>query len=319
MRNDITRPSVHNWRKDTLVDVVMSLAFATRAIPGVQGHLEAACSVARASPSNGGGIEAAMQQLKGVKWQHAQSPSISGDPPSPPDTDVPSQQSSSGTTFGSGDCSAAVDDSAGNVLAADAPTPPKPICRSLWKGKSCEDPTSCDRIHKPLCTREACQSARNGDCQDWHYRPKKKRFSNGRPTTKPAGHPGNGKRGQSAPSSKSTKLEATRRMSQATEKMYVKWKLSEMQLKQSKMAAATYKDILMSNTSAVLPTNVSPVGLPSAKLCGSVHAQPHTAHIPVAGTLPHATMNLGPIVSQLEAIMEALKASGIMINHSNQN
>ncbi len=64
MKGDIPRSSVGNWRKDTLVDVVMSLAIATKAIPGMQEHLEGAHRIALASPANGGGIEAAMRQLK---------------------------------------------------------------------------------------------------------------------------------------------------------------------------------------------------------------------------------------------------------------
>ncbi len=66
MRSDVSRSGVGNWRKETLVDIVMSLAFTTRAIPGVQEHLEAAHKLALASPAHGGGIDAAIKHLRGV-------------------------------------------------------------------------------------------------------------------------------------------------------------------------------------------------------------------------------------------------------------
>ncbi len=69
MRSDVSRSGVGNWRKETLVDIIVSLAFATRAIPGVQEHLEAAHKIALASPAHGGGIEAAIKHLNGVAPQ----------------------------------------------------------------------------------------------------------------------------------------------------------------------------------------------------------------------------------------------------------
>ncbi len=321
MRTEITRGSVQGWRKETIVDVVMSLALTTGAIPGVREVLEAACSVARASPANGGGIDAAMQQLRRADWRpnpQATEPLSTDDG----DPDALTQESDGGTA----NCShtpVVADESRGLTHAVDSGAPAKPMCRSLWRGKPCEEPDTCDRTHRPLCTKEACKSARDPACHDWHYRPKKNRNT---PLSN-SGHQGNGRRGKSAPWSKPAKSEAKRHMSQATENLYLKWKLSEMKLKQSKIMMAnsqhqstvTYRDIAARGPSRMLSSHMTQQGRHSAGLPASVLAPPPVvpASAPASSHIPG--INLEPIVSQLEAIVSALTAAGIITNQRNLN
>ncbi len=69
LNGDFSRSAIQGWRKEVVVDALMSLAMCTGAIPGLQGHLEAAHKLAVASPAQGGGVEAAMLQLKGLGQQ----------------------------------------------------------------------------------------------------------------------------------------------------------------------------------------------------------------------------------------------------------
>lgn len=331
MRGEFSRSSVLSWRKESIVDVVVSFAMTTRAIPGVQGHLEAAHSVALKSPSNGGGIEAAITQLSKVTTL---ADSNSG-------TGAVSHESGSGSSTvgqeseGSEATSAAElhnDSLSGNStgafsgVVADAPTGSdhamtsedvptskrKAICRSLWRGRPCEDPASCDRAHKPLCTREVCKTGRNPECHDWHYRPKKNKSSfNQAPRSSVQGS-GNFSRGRPAPMSNSAKTKHTRQMSQETERMYLKWKMSELKLKQTKLKAATYRDILVSNTPSA-PTGLSrPQG---QQAVASAPAQQPVGPTRVITSPPSpAAVNLGSIMVQLEAVVSALTAAGIMGN-----
>ena len=48
----------------------------------------------------------------------------------------------------------------------------KPICASLWKGRECANPTTCDRTHLPICSSEECKPKRKDDCTKWHYKTK---------------------------------------------------------------------------------------------------------------------------------------------------
>ncbi len=312
LRGDISRSFVHSWRKDLLVDVVMSLALTTGAIPGIREHLEAAHKLALASPSNGGGMDAAMVHLKSAAWR--------ADEPTTPlcedDRDL-AVDNGEVDNSGSGPTAASIAEDETPVLLN------KPICRSLWKGRTCEDPTSCDRAHKPLCVKEACKVSRDHTCSDWHYRPKKDKPPTNRSMA--ASQPrGNDKRGRSAPD-KSAKSKSKMRMSHATEKMYFKWKMSEMK---SKVTAATYRDILMShsisaqankqgqplntrgsgNLGQSMPGTASadpPISVPAPQLAG-----PNSA----AACPPPQAVNLAPIVMQLQTIMSALTAAGIIQN-----
>lgn len=105
-----------------------------------------------------------------------------------------------------------------------------------------------------------------------------------------------------------------RHRSQEAENMYLEWRLSRMELEQSKMAAATYRDMLVSNkttpVSHTMHQGPSLAGGPAVSVLASQHAVPKPT--PQATITP--AVNLGPIVAQLEAIMAALTAAGIMNN-----
>lgn len=160
MRQEITRSTIANWRKDSLVDVIMSFTMAAGSIPGVRGHLEAAHAVALKSPANGGGVDAAIKLLRTVTLQSEPSPTTISSGAVPSEALAQDVHDSAAITA---------------ISNEDAPaSEPRPLCRSLWKGKACEDPSTCDRVHKPLCSKESCKSARDPSCLDWHYRPKKK-------------------------------------------------------------------------------------------------------------------------------------------------
>ncbi len=300
MRDETTRSGLDKWRKESLVDTIMSLAFTARAIPGVLHDLEAAHTLSIASPSKGGGMEAAIEQLsKVVRQSHSD-----GAAALPPGDNRASEASeATGEVSESGQNNP----HAGNSQGFSGPA--KPICRSLWKGKECENPATCDRAHRPLCMLEACKSSRNLNCHNWHYIPKKQKSPANRSAQGPASKgSGNAMRGRSAPASKSGKHKPLRHMSQATEQLYLKLKLSKIELEQSKMAAATYRDILASNPSG--SGHVRPQGPP---LAASAPVLPPPAHKSIHQD-PPSPVNLGPIVAQLQAITAALTAAGIMNN-----
>ncbi len=304
MRDELTRSSLGNLRKESLVDVVISLAFTTRSIPGVRDHLQAAHKLACTSPAHGGGMEAALRQLS----------EIVGIDPVPALTPPSDNADSEASTEESGGDKALATDGGPEAIATESSSASKsrPLCRSLWKGKVCEDPQNCDRAHKPFCSKEGCKSARDSTCTDWHYGPKKKRLHQiGSASSTSSKYLGNGSRGRSAPESKSAKNKQAKSMSQETQKMYLKWKLSEMKLEQSELAAATYRDILVSK-----PT--MPVRHPrlegQAALATSVHAPQQEVLKSVAPAVLSPSATLGPILSQLETIMAALKAAGMINN-----
>ncbi len=130
-----------------------------------------------------------------------------------------------------------------------------------------------------------------------------------------AKHLENSKGWRSAPRSKSAKPNPKRRMSQATEKMYFKWKLSETRLQESKLTAATYRDILMSNPVKAPPAQMKPHGLAlAASALVPPPAVPRSTPGPAIMSPPSPPINLGPIMAQLEAITAALAAVGIKCN-----
>ncbi len=72
LKGDTSRCTVQGWRKEAIVDAFISLARCSGAIPGIQQHLQAAHKLAVASPAQGGGMEAAMRQLKEIgQWSSA--------------------------------------------------------------------------------------------------------------------------------------------------------------------------------------------------------------------------------------------------------
>ncbi len=92
-----------------------------------------------------------------------------------------------------------------------------------------------------------------------------------------------------------------------------------MKLQQSQQAAATYKDILMSNPSIPI-SHRGPHG-PHLGTHGTLSGQSGPAPLPPAPALaatvaPPPLANLGPIVSQLQALVAALAATGITINQN---
>ncbi len=185
-----SRSTLAGWRKEVLVDVLMSLALSSGAIPGVQKHLEAAHKLSVAAPANGGGMEAAMAYLKGVGLQSESSSeclSSDGDAgaveashgsgsagpitqPSPPPSSIDSQSLETG----------------GGVKGPG-------LCRSNWKGIRCAD-DACHKIHKEYCLLHACYPTRNAGCLLWHPR------SWTAPNVQ-----GNGRKGNGQPSNKVAK------------------------------------------------------------------------------------------------------------------
>ncbi len=299
MRDELTRSSLSSLRKESLVDVVISLAFTTRSIPGIRGHLEAAYKTACSSPSCGGGMDAALKQLACVAWQ-----------PDPAGTSLSCDVNPEASTQGSSSDTAIDGDVGAPSTGGESATGSGPLCRSLWKGRGCEDPDTCDRVHKPLCSKESCKSARDPTCHDWHYRPKKKRsFAKGSTPTSSSKPLGNSRRGKTAPNSKSANNKSLMHLSQAKDRMYLKWQLSKMELEQSKLAAATYRDILVSGQHI----HTSQARLRDQPFTDSVLAQRRDSGPATKANLSPA-MDLGSIVSQLQTIMAALSSAGIMGN-----
>ncbi len=85
-----------------------------------------------------------------------------------------------------------------------------------------------------------------------------------------------------------------------------------MELEQSKMAAATYRDMLVSRP-AVPSSQPQPRG-PSVATSALVH--PPAAQKSVVGPNLDTVASLGPIVAQLGAIVSALTAAGILTNQN---
>ncbi len=284
----------------------MSLAIAAKVIPGMQELLEASHTIAMASPANGGGIKAAVTHLKDAVL-HMNTPGDNG----PLAPTVPTPNTGCDPVLHSGDHGDSDPTDGDNNVQNEPASKERPICRSLWKGRLCEDPASCDRAHKPLCAKEACKSARDPTCHDWHYIPKKRLAGSASQQS------GNSGRGRSAPKFKSAATTSARRISQENEKLYFKWKLSEMKLKQFQQTAATYKDILLSTPSSTFshPRPQGPAPSVAQQLVASALGPPPAVPslVPAAPPPPEA-VNLGSVVAQLEAITKALTVAGIMKN-----
>ncbi len=179
MKNDITRTGVGSLRKENLVDIIMSLSFAVRAIPGVQKHLEEAHKITIASPACGGGVDAAMAYLKGVVCQPVPTAESTSPDEAKPDNLV--QAGNSGGGLDAVDLGGGVEDPVTtpcgstnqNANVGDAPAYNDDrrvgLCRSNWKGIICSD-NSCNRVHKEYCLLRSCYPSRDPDCLQWHPR-----------------------------------------------------------------------------------------------------------------------------------------------------
>ncbi len=192
LKGETSRGTLLGWRKEVIVDVLMSLAIPAGAIPGLPQHLEAAHRLAVASPANGGGMEAAMAFLKNggesdnfslvTNTHHDDSGGgvVDNDDQGEP-SDTTDQQSSSADN-----CPSQPTASDGN--GSDGPK----LCRSNWKGIMCTV-DNCQRIHKEFCLQRACYPTRDPDCLKWHPRswavpslPGNGNKGNGQPTNKAA-------------------------------------------------------------------------------------------------------------------------------------
>ncbi len=167
LRREITRSTVAGWRKEVLVDVLMSLAVSSGMVPGLDQHLEAAYKLSIASPANGGGMDVAMRYLKNVGQQPtSQSPSTesSHDDPDCGDGSVSGNGSSDGA-IGSQPVVASQPQVTGESTSTMGPG----LCRSNWKGTRCCDDT-CTRVHRDYCLRPSCYPSRDTTCPQWHPR-----------------------------------------------------------------------------------------------------------------------------------------------------
>ncbi len=169
MKNEVTRSALGSLRKEALVDIVVSLSFAVRAIPAVQKHLEEAHKITIASPACGGGVEAAMTYLSSVVCQSVPAAAVISPDKTQPDDLVQANNNSSGGLD-------AVD--SGGIDEDPATTPRGStnedgsrvgLCRSNWKGIICSN-NSCDRVHKEYCLLRSCYPSRDPDCLQWHPR-----------------------------------------------------------------------------------------------------------------------------------------------------
>lgn len=163
-KTEITRGTLAGWRKEVLVDVLMSLAMATGAIPGIQQHLEAAHKVAVASPAHGGGMEAAMTLLKGVGTYSPASSADAGD--GCPDANL---DNNSGDVQDPSNIAEAVQQGPPKRLTDGDSARSPGLCRSNWKGIRCSDDT-CSRVHREYCLLRTCYPSRSADCKLWHPR-----------------------------------------------------------------------------------------------------------------------------------------------------
>ncbi len=167
LKGDISRSTLAGWRKEVLVDALMSLALSSGAIPGVQKHLEAAHKLSIASPANGGGMEAARTYLKGVELQ-SNSECLSPED----DADAVDDSNGSGSTLPtdqrSPPLSLSSSASQSHVTGGDCDRGPG-LCRSNWKGIRCADDT-CSKVHREYCLLHACYPIRNANCLLWHPR-----------------------------------------------------------------------------------------------------------------------------------------------------
>ncbi len=206
MKNEITRSGLGSLRKESLVDMIVSLSFAVRAIPGVQKHLEEAHKITIASPAHGGGVEAAMAYLNGVVCQPV--PSASAASPEEARLDNPVQANNSDGGIDTVDPTGVTEDSTttpcgstnenASAGGASAHNDDRRVglCRSNWKGIICSD-NSCNRVHKEYCLLRSCYPVRDPDCLLWHPRS----------WTKPNVQ-GNGQKGIGQPSTKVAKLKS---------------------------------------------------------------------------------------------------------------
>ncbi len=167
LKGDVSRSTLAGWRKEALVDALMSLALSSGAIPGVREHLEVAHRVSIKSPANGGGMEAARAYLKDVVLQ-----------PNPElfSTDDDSGAVDNGTNSDDGPSDASVTDHQPPSVAASQSTMVGEnsgrgpgLCRSNWRGTRCSEDT-CGKVHREYCLRPSCYPARDAACSQWHPR-----------------------------------------------------------------------------------------------------------------------------------------------------
>ncbi len=209
-----TRSSLKkDLNKDSLIDLIMSWSAVTRLSKGGSSFISDVAFVASASPSKGGGVEAAVSAVKDDKLTEAVDYVKQRIDPSPHPTLLEQPQ-------GQGDIvdqPLAVDGDdttsagAGTAVVAAAPGDPVvkltnphdgestgPICKSYWKGSRCEKPETCERRHPPICTATRCPKGGWRSCPQFHLISKGKggeRKAKKEPTrTKP--NQGNGKGGR---------------------------------------------------------------------------------------------------------------------------
>ncbi len=256
MRSDVSRNGVGNWRKETLVDIIVSLAFATRAIPGVQEHLEAAHKIALASPAHGGGIEAAMKHLNGVVPQlNNATVDYPGDKDPNMGVDDRKSEDSAGPSASGTTCDTDVVDTSSRTSLSPVRDNSKSqshdirtkACRSAYSGFKCLDVT-CDRYHPAtFCHLSTCYPRRDPNCSDWHPRAWSR-------------HQGNGKWGVGRPKPKANDRSKNgnnkgnnhnnRSHGGTVRKLEQKLVRTQAALTTEKQVKSTYKQILLSSQQA---------------------------------------------------------------------
>ncbi len=196
LKGETSRSTLLGWRKEVIVDVLMSLAIPAGAIPGLQQHLEAAHRLAVASPANGGGMEAAMAHLKNGGKSDNFSPDTNTHCDDSGGGDLDSGGGGGGTSGDSSDTTDQQSFSADNcssqptALGGNDGDVPK-LCRSNWKGIMCTD-DNCQKVHKEFCLQRACYPTRDPNCLKWHPRS----------WAAPTGLQGNGNKGNGQPANK---------------------------------------------------------------------------------------------------------------------
>ncbi len=260
LKQEITRGALEKWRKEVLVDTLMSLALSTGAIPGLQQHLEAAHKVAVASPANGGGVQAAMSFLKSVGTYVVPT---TGEDSATLGNDDPDCSQGSGSAAAASQQPPPTGPSTSQPLVKGGDSNNGPgLCRSNWKGIRCAD-GACIKIHKDYCLLQACYPIRNASCSLWHPR------SWTAPNVQGNGRKGNGQPSNKAASSntksrqhKETILSRENKLLKQEVALYKERSRLEARKQMQSPRISSYRDAVTSGLSRAPPPQQPRIAMP---------------------------------------------------------
>ena len=189
---------------------------------------------------------------------------------------------------------------------------PSKVCQDAWKGRTCSSPSSCSRIHPPLCHDKDCKG--KNACNLFHGRKRSRKSSlrsqpehTGQRQDKPpqksqksqSKHQGNGKAGTRHPDKKTVPMKLPTFATSKGEEVCLCYRLAELEHQSSK----SYRDVVASSPAPAqsrIALSSSPSPMKHLQLQGVKQPAVHASAIPA----------LSIIIQR--AITAALTKSGLL-------